>query len=245
MSLWGKEEDPHDVPPALRGKKPAEIAAMLQEAEENRRKLEEAAAKVTDLETKLQTRDSEFDTIKAKLADVEQRLTPQPETPLVDEPASPWTDPHKFVQDTTKPLATIALTSGMMTAKMYFSQGLTERDRKIFRKYEKEVEQGVNTFAPEARVMPQSWFNMFMYVKGLHEAEIREAETKQTDFFAETPSRGAGGDDPPTEEKLTAEEEALCRSMRWDPKAYLATKKKGTLAATERGAKITYGVNKH
>jgi hypothetical protein len=141
-----------------------------------------------------------------------------------------------------KPLANVALASGMMTAKMYFEQNLSARDRRIFKKYEKEVEQGVNTFVPDARVMPQSWMNIFLWVKGAHESDIRKAESENPDsFFSETPSRGAP-EEPAPEEKLTAEEEEVCRKFHYDPKRYLETRRQAALKGSARGMFATYSV---
>ena len=92
--------------------------------------------------------------------------------------------------------------------------------------------------------MPQSWFNMFMFVKGNHEQDIHKAESDKTDFFAETSSRTGGHDEPPPDDKLTPDEEETCRVMHWDTKGYLERKKAGLLAATEKGSKLSYGVPK-
>jgi hypothetical protein len=245
--VWWQNRNDDDLPPELRGKKPEEIAAALKKAKELEDQLKAEQAEREALKTKLDSTTSEFDTIKQKLADIEAKTTPVTTTTTTtddDEPASPWVDPQKFVQDQTKGLATVALASGMMTAKMYFMQQLNERDQKIFKKYEKEVEKGVNTFAPEARVMPQAWLNCFLFVKGSHEQDIRKHESEKTDFFAETASRGGGNQDDTPVDKLTSEEEETCRVMHWDPKGYLERKKLAQLTSHSKGASLHYGIPK-
>jgi hypothetical protein len=245
--VWWQNRNDDDLPAELRGKKPEELAALIRKAGELETALAAEKTERDALKTKLDSTTSEFDTIKAKLADIEAKTTTTTTTTVdePDEPASPWVDPQKFVQEQTKDIAAVAVTTGMMTAKMYFMQQLTERDAKIFKKYEKEVEQGVMTFAPQARVMPQSWFNCFMFVKGVHEGDIKKSESEKTDFFAETASR-TGGQHEDTElvDKLTAEEEETCRVMHWDPKSYLERKKASQLTSHSKGASLHYGVPK-
>lgn len=238
---WGQRFDSDDeVPEELRGKSPKDVAAALKKAQELEAKhteIEEARVASEQKATQMQT---EIDALKVKNAEYEARG--QQKTPeeleaerLAAEPPSPWTDPEKFVQDQTKGIANVALTAGMMTAKMYFTQGLAPRDQKIFRKYEKEVEQVVGTFAPQIRVMPQSWMNALLYVKGLHDVDIHKAESTNTDFFSETASRGDHHEEPP-QDTLTDEESKMCDAMHWDKAGYLKRKKEMTMSQSSKGA---------
>lgn len=241
--FWDRRND-SELPEELRGKKPEEIAAALRKAKELEDQIKAEADAKKALEDKLAAQTTEFDTIKQKLADVEAKLTPAPvNNDEEDEPASPWTDPQKFVQDATKPVADVALNAGLMASKMYFMQNLTGRDQKIFKKFEKEIDTIHGTFAPQTRVMPQSWMNAFIYVKGLHDTEIAKAERESTDFFSEVPSRGAPGHrDEESEVKLTAEEEETCRVMRWDPKGYLERKKSAAMFGSGKGQYANFKV---
>jgi hypothetical protein len=238
MAFWkdrfGKQDD--DVPEELKGKSPEDIVKALKKAEA----AEAAAAKADELEGRLTTQTTEFEAMKAKLAMLEANQPPPANEPP-PEPASPWIDPEKFVADQTKSIANTALMSGMMTAKMYCQQNLGERDLKIFKKYEQEIVQLVGQSVPEQRVMPQTWFNMLMYVKGIHEMDIKKAETDHTDFFAETASRGS---EPPPEDtdKLSPEEEEVCRKFKYDPERYLARKKLGVEARGEKGSYARFSV---
>lgn len=247
MTMWGKrfENDDDEVPEELRGKSPKEVAAALKKAKEIEAKQAEVEETRLASEKKAGEIQVEIDALKARNAELEAN---RPKTPeeleaerLAAEPASPWVDPQKFVADQTKGIAAVALNSGMMTAKMYFTQNLSGRDQKIFKKYEGKVNEVVNTFAPETRVMPQSWMNAFLYVKGLHDVDIHKAESTNTDFFSETPSRGQQQDEPP-QDRLTEEESAMCKAMHWDEAGYLKQKKQQSIHQSSKGTYARFPV---
>jgi len=244
MTLWGDRFGSRDeLPPELKDKSPQEIAAALKKAADDATALQKLVDDKKLADDQLAARNSEFEQLKAKLAQLEANPpTPPPgKPPVPPEPVSPWVDPAGFVQDQVKPLADTALMAGMMTAKMYCQQGLNARDAKIFKKYETEIINLVGTAAPAQRVMPQTWFNMLMFVKGAHEDDIRKAEADKTDFFSELPSHGGPPPEPPSD-KLTPEEEEVCRKFHYDPVKYLARKKSGELMQGEKGAYGRYSV---
>jgi hypothetical protein len=238
---WGQRFDNEDeVPEELRGKSPAEVAAALKKAKELEAQAVAAEAARVAAAAEAETHKTELQKAQERITALEANQKPV-EPPPPDEPPSPWADPEKFVDGRMAGLTAVALSSGMMTAKMYFMQQLSPRDAKIFRKYEKDVETGVNTFAPAQRVMPQSWFNMFMFVKGQHEQDIQKAESDKSDFFSETPSRGEHHTEPP-EDKLTPEEEEVCNKFHYDKKQYLERKKTAALSQSSKGAYARYPV---
>jgi hypothetical protein len=240
MTFWDKRFGDDDLPPELKGKKPEDIAAAIKKAQEIEASQSTQAEELRKAQEALTARNSEFETMKAKLADIEARSTSEPED-VANEPASPWIDPDKYVAKQTEGTTAVALAAGLMSAKLYFMQGLTARDQRIFKKYEKEVEQFVNTQQPMQRVMPQTWQNMLLYVKGLHEQEIAKAESTSTDFFSETASR-SNTPEPEVTDKLTAEEEEICRTFHYDPVSYLANKKSGVMSSSAKGAYARYAV---
>src|SRR5271165_413596 len=181
---WGQRfEQDDEVPVELRDKTPAQVAEALRKAKEQEAATTKAEEARVAAEAGAASLQQELDAMKVRNAELEASRQPPPK-PDVQEPPSIWEDPTKFVQDQTRGIAGVALQAGVMAAKMYFTQGLTARDQKIFRKYEKEVEQVVQTFAPEARVMPQGWLNGFLYIKGLHDSDISKAESDKSDFFS-------------------------------------------------------------
>jgi hypothetical protein len=66
-------------------------------------------------------------------------------------------------------------------------------------------------------------------------------EAEGTPFFSEPASRTAQPE-PPPEEKLSAEEEEVCKRFHWDPEGYLQRKKERSLHQSERGAFARYSV---
>lgn len=239
---WTQRFDKDDeVPESLRDKTPAEVAAALQETEGLKQQLADAKKASDDATAARVALQNDFDQQKTRLTELEgrsqQKTTEELEAErLAAEPPSPWLSPEKFVADQTKGVANVALNAGLMAAKMYFMQNLASRDQKIFKKYEKEVEAVVATFAPEARVMPQSWMNGLLYVKGLHEQDISKAESTGTEFFSEGASRSGGEREPEVNDKLTEEESAMCKAMHWDEAGYLKRKKEMTLSQSSKGS---------
>jgi hypothetical protein len=236
---FGRKDD--EIPKELEGKTPEEIAAALNESADTKTKLQAAETARQTAEDAMRTQNTQFDEMKKKLAALEANTVPPPLDSDLDEPPSPWIDPAKFVADQTKGIANTALMSGMMTARMYFQQGLTGDDVKIFGKYQSEVDKIVGTFAPEQRVMPQSWFNAFLYVKGAHMGDIMKAKQDSTDFFSETASRSVNQEPPPAD-KLTADEEEVCKKFHYDPVKYLANKKRGETMQGEKGTYSRFAV---
>lgn len=255
--MWWKDRQNGNqdarIPDELKGKSPEELIKIIQDGQKLADDLKAAQTKNTELETTLNTQKTEFETLKAKVTELEANRgggdpnagggDPNAGGGNQDDPPSPWTDPEGFVRDQTKNLTNVALASGILSARMYFEQNLSDRDRRIYKKFAGDVEKTVGQFAPEARIMPQSWQNAFLYVKGLNESAIRKAESEKTDFFAEEPSRG--GPDPGADDgevKLTAAEEEACRKFHWDPKGYLERKKTAVKMESDRGAYAHYPV---
>jgi hypothetical protein len=236
--LWGKKDE--ELPEALRGKTPEQVAAALAKISELEATVNNISTERDNFKTQLTTQQTEFEQVKTKMAELEANQKP-PEKPTDEGPASIWTNPDEYIKGKTKDIENAALLSGTMTAKLYAKQGLSARDQKIWTKYEKEIDQVMNGFQPQQRILPQSWLMALTLTKGNHEAEISAAERSGTDFFAEG---GGGGkpNDPPPEDKLTPEEEETCRVFKWDPKRYLAQKKKMSVAVGEKGGYAHFGV---
>ena len=134
MAFWNRSIDSKDLPESLRDKSPEELAAMLAKYDEMQQAVTEEKKKREELEQKASAAQSEFDQVKGRLAELESRQQPPPQQeppPAPEEPPSPWIDPSGFVRNEMKNVANVALVSGMMTARMYFEQNLSQSDRKI------------------------------------------------------------------------------------------------------------------
>jgi hypothetical protein len=219
--LWDRK-DKEKLPESLRELSAEQLAAKLQEAEDAKAKLAAAEQARADGDAKLSTLQSEFDSVKSRMETIEANARREPK-----EVASIFADPDKYISDATKDTRDVALLSGMMSAKMYCKNSLAGRDIRIFAKYETEIDKIVGSYAPEFRIMPQTWLNALIYTKGLHDKEIQKAEEDRTDFFAEAPSAGVF-EQAARGEKLSQEEIEICKKFHWDPAKYLANRQKGT-----------------
>lgn len=240
MALWGKKDE-DDIPEELKGKTPQEIATMLREAQQLKTQLDTLAVDKTKTDTQL----AEIQAQQAEnLRLIEELKTNQkpPEKPVTPEPANPWIDPDKWLRESTQDTQNIALVSGVMSAKMYARQTLSQRDAKIFTKYEKEIDQVMQGYQPVQRIIPDNWVLALTLIKGRHDQEISKMERDGTDFFSEE-SSGGRPPEPEPEVKLTPDEEDACRRMHWDPKEYLKNRSKMAIASSEKGsiARFTNG----
>jgi hypothetical protein len=231
MALWPKSEP--ELPPELQGKSPQEILAVLNEAKETKAKLEALAADKTNT-------DQELAQIKVQMAEnqqlIEQLKANQKEPPKPDpqDPPNPWLDPDKWADQKMQPAMATAMFGSFLAAKMYFQQQLDPTDQKIFRKYEKEVDQAMQGYPMQARIIPDNWKVALNMVKGQHLQEISKMINPGGEFFSEGASGGAPPEPTPND-KLTQEEEDACQAMHWDRKAYLANRGKLQMASSEKG----------
>lgn len=236
MALWGKKDE--ELPESLRGKTPEQIAELLRLANEKDTQLQQATSDKTAAEQRA--------TEAQRIADERQQqldaMQPPPPEPKNDEPATIWTDPQKWVQEQTKETQAVALLSGITSAKMYAMQQLAGRDQKIWRKYEKEIDKVMEGYNPMQRCLPNNWLMALTLIKGQHDVEIAKAESTSTDFFSEQSSRGTPPPDDRPADKLSPEEEEVCKVMHWDTKRYLETKKKQVIHQSEKGAYARFGV---
>ena len=234
--LWGKKDD--ELPKELQGLTPEQIVEKLKAVGDSAARISELQASLAEKETTLGTLTQEQQQLKQKLEELEKNTPPKKIDGVDDdEPATLWSDPEAFIKNQTKSTELTALMAGMMSAKLYARQQMSTQDSTIFGRYEKEIDQVINSYHPQQRVMPQSWINALTYVKGLHMDEILKAQKDGTDFFAEPPTRGV--EPPPApEDKLSSDEEEMCRRMHWDPKQYLARRKAGR----NIGGHVQYGV---
>src|SRR5262249_4376912 len=117
----------------------------------------------------------------------------------------------------------------------------------IWTKYEKEIDKWMETYPPQARIMPQNWLMALTMVKGQHDQEIAKAELDKTDFFSEGASHGSAASremnaNAGDNEKLTPEEIAMCESMHWDQAGYLKRKKEMAVHQSSKGAYARFSV---
>lgn len=243
--FWNRDE----LPPELRDKKPAEIAERLKKLEELEAKAKEFETNRADLETKFKEQSTEFDQVKAKLQEFEQAAAQQQAQPYMQqqaqqpEPSNIWNDPDRYIQEKLVPTQLGVLVANRNTAKLMFERNLSPRDMKIYRKYEGEVDKAMEGYDWGKQGDARYWQMALTYIRGAHDQDISKLESGDSEFFSEPASRGATPE-PPPEEKLTAEEEEVCRRFHFDPKGYLKQKKAMSLHQSDKGGYARFPVPK-
>lgn len=243
--LWGKKEvRDEDLPEDFRGKSPEEIKKILEEARQAQTMLETLKTEKDSLQTQFESQRTEFDSLKAKIAEMEAaqaQAQAQAAPATQEEPPSIWSDPERWHAERNKGVESVALMSGMLTARMVVENGLEDHDKKIWKKYSKEIDQTMQGFNPAQRTMPQSWMLALNVVKGNHMNEILKAQSEGNEFFAEAPS-GSSPAPEPDSIKLTEQEQEACEKFHWDPKRYLAQKKKMVTSQSDKGSYAHFGM---
>lgn len=241
---WNRVRD-DELPEELKGKTPAEIAQALKDAAALKTQVDALAADKTRLEGEVATVNNSFTETKNRLQALEEAAR-RPATPPATPPGTPaappsiWDDEEaamgQRINNRVAPIESAVVNTGLLTAKMYAEQQLQRaqfsdpkfKDAiKIFHKYEGEIDRIVGQEPPARQILPQTWVNAFIYVRGLHSTEIVDAATKgDNTFFAEV--GGSTPPPPPTpqEDKLTDKELQIAQRMRLTPAQYLEQKKK-------------------
>jgi len=155
----------------------------------------------------------------------------QPQGPPSD---AEWlTDPTGSFQRSVASTTAVALHGSMMAARLLADQHIQGQgpvEKRLWNKYIKEVEALVNALPPDQRILPQTWINQFIYVKGLHINDVvKEAQGQGEAFFSETAvSTGKGMPEghQADNDTLTEQEKAIAKKMGRTPEQYLAQKKK-------------------
>lgn len=244
---WNRVRD-EELPEELRDKTPEEIAAALKKAKDLETQVAALTTDKTTLETNVTQLTDSVNQTRNRIAELEARgRQPNPPAPPAGPTAVPsiWDDETAAMQhhinNRVAPMETAVVNTGMLTAKMYAQQqlqqaSLTDKNYKdapkIFRKYESEIDAIIAKEHPSRQIIPATWINAFIYVRGLHLPDILDAATKgDGTFFAEP---GGGAPPPPAAppaDTLSERELQIAGRMRLTPAQYLEQKKKMTFSA--------------
>lgn len=230
---WGKKDD--ELPEALRGKTPEQVATELAEAAALK-------AKLVDLETKQTEQNAKFETFSTTMTQMNENLTaiagrlPQPKVEKTEENemADFITNPDlAFAQRASglyglqmQTAAVIGRNSAVERAKRRQQNGKGNIDGTLFEKFGEEIDNLAKSVPAAQLANPDTWDHLFYNVKGRHSDEIASHNREHKgDFFVEptttsTPSGDVSGD------KLTPAEEKIAAKMGVAPEKYLEQKKK-------------------
>lgn len=205
MAWWKKEDN--ELPAELRDMKPEDLVKAVKDSQ-----------RVSELETQLQQRNTEFEDVKTRLETIEaNQPQPQPQ-PGQRQPTSVLVDEEKAFQERQAPLAMTTLLIGAQTARMQAKQSLGS----TFAKFEKEIEAEMERIPLGSRIHIDSWRNIHDMVVGRHMHEIAKEPGQ---YFTE-PGGGTPPPEPPQNpDKLSDEEVKVAKKMGVSEEQYLKSKK--------------------
>jgi hypothetical protein len=224
------------VPKMFEGKSEDDILKMLQESSADKEKIRGLEAKVTEQDSAVARINTEFESVKARLAEADARRQPPPKTDS-EEPADFVTDPDKAFAQRIGPVATITLQTAATTARMLAQQQLGNVgngiDGRLFAMWGAELDVEAKKYPLVHLGNPNAWLGMYFYLKGLHHDELNNAETRKKKYPFLEPSTSTSVQqtaddkkDKPATEQLTPQELHIAKMMKKTPEQYLEQKNK-------------------
>jgi hypothetical protein len=169
---------------------------------------------------------SEVDAVKARLAELEANTPKPPTDPGPRRPLSVLEDEDGAFNERLAPLAGAMYTAQAQNARFIAKSQLGPLDRKIWEKFEDEIDTVMKTVALQYQAMASTWNNALTTIKGRHFDELQKMASDKTDFFAEEAgSGGRGGPQGPVLDELNDEDKRLAKRMGISEADYLASKK--------------------
>lgn len=231
MAFWNKNA----LPPELRDLPAEEIAKRLQEADKLK-------ADLATSNTELETTKTQVSTLQTTVNDLQEKVKNIPPTQKEENEPAPeistsptlvdWlADPQKAFSQASAPLTAATLMNGMLVAKMAAAEFIQKQDpvnRRLWKKYEGEVQKLMEAMSPDQRIYPQNWINQFTFVKGMHLDEVvKEAQGQGDAFFSEGVTTSGGGisHTPVNEDRLSPQEEKVCRALKMKPEDWIKRRK--------------------
>jgi hypothetical protein len=229
------------VPDRFKDKSEDDILKMLDEADK-------AAGRITELEAervkdtdKVKAIETEFETVKARLAAAEANRNPNPKPGdnNNEELANFVEDPDKAFSQRIGPVANIAVQTAAMTARMLAQQQLNNADMasnsktmdgRLFQHWGAEIDAEAKKYQTVQLTTPQAWLGIYMYLKGVHADELRDPEIRKKKYNFMEPassSTNQNGDNTPkpAADQLTDAEKHVADKMGVKHEDYLKRKK--------------------
>lgn len=237
---WLDRKKDEKLPTRLEGKTPEQVAKELEEADALKVKLELAQKAQQEADEKVSAISSEFETVKARLADIDARNKKPPDTPPAELTADGLLeDPKKSIESTMLPTTSLAVQTAAATARILAQQQLDNADMasggkvmdgRLFRAWGAEIDAEARKYGPQQLMRQDAWIGIFYYLKGQHADELANPETRKKKYnFLEPSTNGAP---PPADtrpkdgpESLTDEEKRVADRMGVTHENYAKRKK--------------------
>jgi len=213
---WFKRQN-EEIPKELEDLEAADLVSAVAKAKE-----------VDSLKTELETTKgklSEFDAVKQRLAALEGNKQDPPKDPPKG-PTSFLDDEDKAFTERLAPFAEMTLRNQAQNARHMAKQGLSGLDRRIWEKWEGEIDKIMEGVGLQFQGSAQTWLNALTNIKGRHMDEILKMKDDNSEFFSESgDSGGSGGPTKKDDGELTAEEVKIAARMGIKPEDYAKNKK--------------------
>lgn len=231
MARWFQKKE-EELPEKLRGKSEEDLIKAMDDAVAHKAALDAAVAEGTATKAEVTAAKTEIETLKAKMAELEANKTPQRrESDQPTGPKSVFENEDEAFAQRTAPLSARLTVAGSLAARMTCKEAIenganSRVELRIWNKYANEVNTLMAKEHPDRQIDPRGWMNAFIYVKGMHSAELLAAAAKKEDVFAEP--GGGNGEGLKVEEKkdeLSPAEIEIAKKFKMTPEKYLERKK--------------------
>lgn len=215
------------VPDEIKDLTPEQLAEAV-------KKKVELEAQLSDFAAKSAEKDASLKMLQAQVAQLEAATRAAASLDKIsadklEEDDDILTNPSGVIDKRVAPIAAAAMHAGVLAARMSAENEIFRdvRERALYLKYKKEIDELADKYTPDQRILPQTYHNLFIYVKGKHEKEISAAASSGDEgFFSEGVSSRAHEKKSAVDiDKLTDQEIRVAARMRVTPEEYLKNKK--------------------
>lgn len=236
-----KKKKGDKLPERFKDKSEDDILKMLDDADKDKSRITELENKDAERETKVTEIQTEFESVKAKLAAAEANRNAPPKSDGTNdqELANFVEEPDKAFGQRVAPVANIAIQTAAMTARMLAQQQLNNADMassgktmdgRLFQHWNAEIDAEAKKYQTVQLTTPQAWLGIYMYLKGVHADELRDPEIRKKKYNFMEPassntSQNVDNTTKPASDQLTDAEKHVADKMGVKHEDYLKRKK--------------------
>lgn len=237
---WLDRKKDEKLPTRLEGKTPEQVAKELEDTDKLKVDLELAKKAQQEADEKVTAISSEFETVKARLAEIDAKNKRTSEAPPAEVTAdSLLEDPKKGIESTMAPTTSLAVQTAAATARILAQQQLDNADMtsggkvmdgRLFRAWGMEIDAEARKYGPQQLMRPDAWVGIFYYLKGQHADELANPEIRKKKYNFLEPANNGAPPPPDTRvkegpESLTDEEKRVADRMGVTHENYAKRKK--------------------
>ena len=247
---WGSERT-KEIPDELKdlGLSPAQIREAVLANKDLKTKLDNQTTELSTVKTTLSTMEGSFGDTKRKLDELEANGRRQLEkrtdtqervyTSFIDDENKAFAE---RAADAMQPVAMVALNAAANSAKLLAKQSLQGQLvntpggkislSRLWDKWSSEIDKAADDVALNVKGNPQTWINIFDYVKGKHFTELMAEPQTFVESVSTNNDRASNSENKQPEKLSDSELEAVKKMSRYGkgvtPEAYQKIKEKMT-----------------